>query len=44
MGVKGRHKITDEIKRRVCKKVLLIPRSSANDATEWELGTERRTG
>jgi hypothetical protein len=37
-GVKRRQKITDEIQRRVCRKVLLIPRSSVNDATDWELG------
>lgn len=44
MVVRGRQKITDEVQRIVCKKVILIPRSSANDATGWELGTESRIG
>jgi len=42
-GVKKRQKITDEIQKGVCKKVLLILRSSVNDATDWELVRESRT-
>ena len=37
-GVKRRQKITDEIQRGVCKKVLLISRSFVNDATDWGTG------
>jgi hypothetical protein len=42
-GFKQRQKTTDEIQRGVYKKVLLIPRSSVNDATDWELARESRT-
>jgi hypothetical protein len=41
-GLKGDWKITDEIQRILCKKGIRRPRSTANEAAEWEIGKESR--
>ena len=41
-GLKGGWKITVEIQRRLCKKGIRRPMSTANEAAELEIGRESR--